>query len=177
MQHYTIGRNNDCHIRIPEHLDRISREHATLKVMDNGKIFVVDNSMNGTYVNGIKITPLVDYPVKRGDTISFANDYELDWTMIVKPKRKRLVYLLSSIIAIVVIGGGIALFFFLQKDSEEDIQMPNYNVIKDEEPFYLEEEEIATPDNVKAKEVKAQKPRSDKKKEPVRADTTKVLIF
>ena len=75
MQNYTIGRNNDCHIRVPEHLDRISRDHATLKVMDNGKMFVVDNSMNGTYVNGIKITPHVDYPVKRNDNSSFANDY------------------------------------------------------------------------------------------------------
>lgn len=179
MQNYTIGRNNDCHIRVPEHLDRISREHATLKVMDNGKMFVVDNSMNGTYVNGIKITPHVDYPVKRNDNISFANDYELDWSMIAKPKRKRLVYLLFSIAAVVVIGIGIVLFFLLRANDESEEQIPSYNVISEKQlyPAEEEEEEVVAQDTVDVKKPDVQKLRSDKKKEPAGADTTKVIIF
>jgi len=145
MQQYIIGRSNSCHIRIPDLKERISREHATLKVLDDGKIFIVDSSINGTYVNGVKISPGVDYPVKRGDHVSFANDYELDWALVAKPKLKLTVYLLAAL-ALVITGSCIALFFLLRQPPEPIPEPP----ITVEEPIIMEEveEPVIAPDSI-----------------------------
>ena len=177
MQQYTIGRSNECHIRVPDSKERISREHATLKVMDDGKIFIVDNSTNGTYVNGIKISQHVNYPVKRGDHISFANDYELDWKLIAKPKSKLSIYLLA--VAALVVVGSIALFFLLR-----DTPAP---------PAIIEPSPIHKPDTVVqvdtvvvrdtiVRKVVAPEPNRNTKQDPTpdppaRTDTSKVIIF
>lgn len=104
MQQYSIGRGDDCRIRIADNSQRVSRNHATLKVMDNGKIFITDHSSNGTYVNGIKISTNVDFPIKRGDSVSFANVSELNWEVIPKRTNKAILY---SIIAVAIIAIGI----------------------------------------------------------------------
>jgi len=111
-QEYTIGRDNTCHVCIPDtpQTQKASRLHAILKVMSNGKIFITDCSSNGTSVNGVKIAPNIDYPVKRGDVISFANVTELNWESIPKPRRKKLLYLVA---AVLVLGTGLAVFFLL----------------------------------------------------------------
>jgi hypothetical protein len=75
--------------------------------MNNGKIFITDYSSNGTFVNGVKIASNANFPVKRGDVISFANEIELDWTLIPKVTNKLLIY---AIIALILIGAGIAAF-------------------------------------------------------------------
>ena len=55
----TIGRAEDCDIRLPsddQHMG-ISRHHCLLEV-DPPHVFISDlGSMNGTYVNGVKIGP------------------------------------------------------------------------------------------------------------------------
>lgn len=104
---YTIGRAEDCHVRVQDNEQRISRKHATLKVMKNGKMFITDHSSNGTFVNGVRIVANVDFPVKRGDSISFANNAKLDWNLIPRSKNKLLIY---AIIAVLLIAGGIAAF-------------------------------------------------------------------
>jgi uncharacterized membrane-anchored protein YitT (DUF2179 family) len=76
--------------------------------MKNGKIFITDHSTNGTFVNGIKITPDVDFPVKRGNRISFANEVELDWKLIARTKNKILLY---AVIVGLLIAAGIVAFY------------------------------------------------------------------
>ena len=49
---YTIGRDEGCDIVIPDSTDVISRLHATIRVESNDKIYLIDQSRNGTYVNG-----------------------------------------------------------------------------------------------------------------------------
>src|SRR5262249_4859546 len=53
----TIGRSDDCHLRLPKnfaHLD-VSRHHCLLNI-DPPQVRVRDlGSRNGTYVNGVKI--------------------------------------------------------------------------------------------------------------------------
>jgi len=49
----------------------VSRIHATLRWI-NKKIYIMDlGSSNGTRINGQKILPQIDFPIKQGDVISF----------------------------------------------------------------------------------------------------------
>lgn len=82
MKTYSIGRDVHCDIVINDNTDIISRRHALLNVSSSGKMTIIDQSSNGTYVNGIRITPNVQVPVSRRDTISLAHVAKLDWNRI-----------------------------------------------------------------------------------------------
>ncbi len=107
MKVYSIGREVGCDIVINDSSDATSRRHATLTVMPSGKMTITDQSRNGTYVNGIKISPNVAVPVTRKDNISFAHVYRLDWSRIPKPVSimQYIIYGLIAFIAIAGIGG------------------------------------------------------------------------
>ncbi len=47
----------------------VSRFHATFKEMKNGQWFIRDHSRNGTTINGVRLTPEMDYRVKAKDVI------------------------------------------------------------------------------------------------------------
>lgn len=85
---YTIGRDSTCDIVIMDPTDVVSRLHATLKVNGNGKYVLIDQSTNGTYVNGIRMTTNEEVPVTRKDVISFAHIRDLDWNKIPKEKTR-----------------------------------------------------------------------------------------
>ncbi|MCC7223479.1 MAG: FHA domain-containing protein [Chitinophagales bacterium] len=79
---YSIGTASDNKVQLVDSAQRISRYHADLKIAQNGDMFIYDKSSGGTYVNDRKITAFNDYPVKRGDKISFAKVQDLDWSTI-----------------------------------------------------------------------------------------------
>lgn len=79
---YTLGTASDNRIVISDPDNHVSRYHAILKFYPNGTYYIYDKSTNGTYVNGIKVKPKVDYPVSINDTISFSKTYQLDWNKI-----------------------------------------------------------------------------------------------
>lgn len=83
MKVITIGRGTDCQVVLDE--PTISRRHAILKVHPFGKMELVDMSQNGTFVNGVKLSSNVPYPVSRKDVVSFAHQRTLDWSMIPNP--------------------------------------------------------------------------------------------
>lgn len=107
MKSYSIGRDMACDIVMNDQSDVISRRHAVLTVSSSGKMTITDQSSNGTYVNGIKISPNVAVPVTRKDSVSFAHVATLDWNMI--PKSRMWVnYLLiglgvSAVAALIVL--------------------------------------------------------------------------
>jgi len=82
MKVYSIGRDVNCNIVINDNTDVISRRHAILNVSSSGKMTIVDQSQNGTYVNGIRIQPNVPVPVTRKDNVSFAHVARLDWSLV-----------------------------------------------------------------------------------------------
>lgn len=47
----------------------VSRYHATVKLAKDGKMYIVDHSMNGTTVDGKKITPNNPYRIKRRSSV------------------------------------------------------------------------------------------------------------
>lgn len=106
IKQFTIGRGDNCQIRIQDATQRVSRNHATIKILKNGRIFVTDHSTNGTWVNGVKISQNADYPVKRGDVISFANVADLSWELIPRVTSMIKIYL-GIVLSIIVVAGSI----------------------------------------------------------------------
>lgn len=106
MKVYSIGRENGCDITINDSTDVISRRHAVLNVSSTGKMTIIDQSHNGTYVNGIRISPNVQVPVTRKDNISFAHVARLDWNLVPKPISP-MKYIVISFASLLIIGGGI----------------------------------------------------------------------
>ena len=96
MKSYSIGRDNACDIVLNDHTDVISRRHAVLTVSSSGKMTITDQSTNGTYINGQKISANVPVPVTRKDSVSFAHVSTLDWNMIPKSSQW-LTYLLIGL--------------------------------------------------------------------------------
>lgn len=77
MRLLSIGKSPSCNIRINSEF--VSSYHAELLLMDNGDIFLIDcNSTNGTFVQGNRIKPNVEVPVRRGDKIEFDQEV-LHW--------------------------------------------------------------------------------------------------
>lgn len=106
MKVYSIGREVGCDIVINDNTDVISRRHAMLNVFPTGKMTIVDQSSNGTYVNGIRISPNVPFPVTRKDNISFAHVARLDWNMVPK-QTTMLQYALMGLLALALVAGCI----------------------------------------------------------------------
>jgi pSer/pThr/pTyr-binding forkhead associated (FHA) protein len=79
---YRIGLGNDNDIVLSDMNQKISRYHAILKIDEKSNIFIRDISTNGTFVNGIRISSNVDFPVTKKDTIVFAKSQILNWSAI-----------------------------------------------------------------------------------------------
>ena len=65
---YGIG-SNLRYNQIQVQGNTVSRFHATLKIDKKGRAFIEDHSMNGTTVNGKRITAHQDYRIKRSDDV------------------------------------------------------------------------------------------------------------
>lgn len=115
MKSYSIGRDMGCDIVMNDNTDVISRRHAVLTVSSSGRMTITDQSSNGTYVNGIKISPNVAVPVTRKDSISFAHVATLDWNMI--PKSNNWIFYL--IVGLVVAAIAAALVLFLSREKPD----------------------------------------------------------
>lgn len=97
-----IGRNPVSQIRYS--FDDVSDKHAYICKKSDGEIVIIDNnSTNGTYVNGSKITS--PYVLKKGDNITISNKHPLNWEAVypVKPKinLKPIISIAASIVLVV----------------------------------------------------------------------------
>lgn len=177
MEQYSIGRGDDCRIRLADVTQRVSRNHATLKVMDNGKIFITDHSANGTYLNGIKISPNVDFPVKRGDSISFANVAELNWVTIPRKLNRTILYLMIGIAILATII--LAVIFVVNSNQtppdSTTIQLPDTSVVQQQKLDVISQKDTVKQeqDSIKIveKEAVRQEPVKTQKKQKKPAET------
>ena len=109
---YTIGRDLQSDIVIEDDSDIISRLHATIR-FDGSKMYIIDQSQNGTYVNGMRMSANEEVPVSRKDTVSFANVAELDWSRLPDPSKARMKIMwiiIFSILALLLIVCAILYF-------------------------------------------------------------------
>ena len=110
MKVYSIGRDAACNIVIDDNTDVISRRHAILNVAPSGKMTIVDQSHNGTYVNGIRISSNVPVPVTRKDNVSFAHVARLDWNLIPNTGATIIRWVVIGVVALLLILGSIWAF-------------------------------------------------------------------
>ena len=101
MKVISIGRGEDCNIVLPENV--ISRRHAILKIHATGKMELIDMGQNGTFVNGIKLTPNIPYPVTRKDVVSFAHVRQLDWSLVPNTMRIYRYIALGAVLAVAIV--------------------------------------------------------------------------
>lgn len=146
MKTYSIGRDLNCDIVINDSTDVISRRHALLNVTPSGKMTIIDQSSNGTYVNGIRITQNVPVPVTRKDIVSLAHVAKLDWNQI--PKSNQWVkYLIWAVVALIVI---IAVIFGI-KALKSEPEGQNNGIVPTElnDSTLIKQQEAAKLDSIK----------------------------
>ena len=160
---YTIGREPQCDIWLQDSTDVASRNHAILEVGNGGKYFLTDQSRNGTYVNGIKMTPGAKVPVSRRDVISFAHVQELDWSVIPKDNAKKFV-IIGAVLAVVIAAVVLAVCLAGNKSTKESSteNIATLNLYTDDSgiignsdndfPTQPQEEEAVVEDTTQAKE-------------------------
>ena len=102
MKALSIGRDQNCDIVINDSTDVISRRHAVLTISSSGKITIMDQSRNGTYVNGIRISPNVPVPVSKKDIFSSPKKANLEWKAAPATTNQPMRYILIGIITVVV---------------------------------------------------------------------------
>lgn len=109
MRLIVIGRDpRQAQIVIPN--DFISNYHAEIIQTDNGEMFIVDKSTNGTFVNGSRIVSGKEVRLRHGDDVYFT-EYKipLDWSQVPvdrKPENvKRIISIGSHNMNSIVING------------------------------------------------------------------------
>ena len=116
---YTIGRDPQNDIVINDPTNVVSRSHATIKI-DGSKISIIDQSQNGTYVNGMRMSSNQEFPVTRKDSISFANVAELDWSLIPDPRKAYVKVFSMAVLGTVVLAGIISAVVYYAKNNITD---------------------------------------------------------
>lgn len=116
MKILSIGREGDCTIILDDSM--ISRHHAILKIHATGKMEIVDMGQNGTFMNGVKLTPNIPYPVSRKDVISFAHVRQLDWSQV-PDNFKRYRYIVLGILGIGLVTAIIAVVLNMRNPESE----------------------------------------------------------
>ena len=178
MKALSIGREQGCDIVINDSTDVISRRHAILNISSSGKITIVDQSRNGTYVNGIRISQNVPVPVTRKDIISFAHVAKLDWNAVPK-SNSTMSYIIMGIVGVLVITCGLFAYQYMKPgDSDSNkgevtvtdtIANKKEEVKKDSSSIKKEPKELAKDSVVNKK----QKSKEKEKKKKVEEKTPK----
>jgi len=147
---YTIGRDLQSDIVIEDDSDVISRLHATIRI-DGSKMYIIDQSQNGTYVNGMRMSANEEVPVSRKDIVSFANVVELDWSRLPDPRKARMkiIWIITfSILALLLVVWAILHFTSKQEPvTTEEIQTEtttDYDTNDDGTDNVAEEDSVTT---------------------------------
>lgn len=179
MKVYSIGREIGCDIIINDSTDVISRRHAVLNVSPSGKMTIIDQSQNGTYVNGIRISSNVPVPVTRKDSISFAHIAPLNWDQIPNPVSSVVKYVAVGVLLIVLVVGGVVGYNSLGNSSGSDpTPAPIDTTVIQKNNAELEKKEKERQDSIRnskkdsVNNVRTKK-KKDVKKTPKKEDTNK----
>lgn len=145
MKTYSIGRDINCDIVINDSTDVVSRRHALLNITPSGKMTIVDQSSNGTYVNGIRIAQNVPVPVTRKDIVSLAHVAKLDWSQVPKSNQWTK-YTIGSFIIIILVLGLVFGMKYLKMDSNSSGAK---SIIIENDSTVLKQQEAARLDSIK----------------------------
>lgn len=182
MKVYSIGREIGCDIMINDSTDVISRRHAVLNVSPSGKMTIIDQSHNGTYINGIRISSNVPVPVTRKDSISFAHVAPLNWDQIPNPVSSIYKYVGVGVLAIGLVVGGVFGYSNISSTSQPDVTpAPVDSTVIEKSKSELEQKEKEKQDSIRNSKKNQQdsirkpetKKKNDSKATPKNDDTKK----
>jgi pSer/pThr/pTyr-binding forkhead associated (FHA) protein len=130
---------------------------------------ITDQSSNGTYVNGIRISPNVPVPVTRNDTVSFAHVSKLNWGLVPR-SNQWMIYAIGIFVAIILV---LCVVFGLRylnnrnSSGQPDIQVVDSDsIVKAQQSLKLDSLNKAKQDSIsKAKVDSLKKVLNKKKKE------------
>lgn len=181
MKTYSIGRDTNCDIVVNDKTDVVSRRHALINVFPSGKMTIVDQSSNGTYVNGIRVSPNVPVPVTRKDTVSLAHIVRLDWNMV--PKSNEWIrYVLIAFVSLILLSAVVIGVHYLLVDNKKCDDSPKVEAVKPEKvvkdtasnqnvPEEVKKEEAAEPDKAEKNNEKRVKSGAEDKAKKKKDDT------
>lgn len=125
MKIITIGRDEGCTITLDD--NTVSWHHARLKLYPSGKMELIDESTNGTSINGQTMKSHKPYRVRRKDVITFAGRRQLIWSDVPDPYRSRRKAIIWILVILALLGG---LYAF--KDQLKEVLLPGEEVVTNE---------------------------------------------
>jgi pSer/pThr/pTyr-binding forkhead associated (FHA) protein len=129
---YLIGRESDCDIVLWDDSNEISRHHAQIRIDQKGKLWLMDTSLNGTYVNGERILTNTEVEVTTKDIVSFAGIETLDWKKI-PVKTSKIRWLVFSLILLVLVGIFLSILLVLNNKEKniDTVNMVNDTIVSE----------------------------------------------
>lgn len=141
---YTIGRESNSDIILWN--EESSRCHAQIRIDQKGKLWLMDMSTNGTYLNGMRISPNYEVEVSRKDEILFAGVEALDWSRIPKQKNKLLWIILPiSIVVLIAIAVVLCCVLIPKGNTESEGEVTPIAIEVPEQPETLNSPEVSNP--------------------------------
>ena len=162
---YTIGREQNSDIILWN--EESSRCHAQIRIDQKGKLWLMDMSTNGTYLNGMRISPNYEVEVSRKDEILFAGVELLDWNQIPKQKNKLLWIILPiSIVVLIAIAVVLCCVLIPKGNTESEGEVTPIATEVPEQPETVNSPEVSNPPtevDVPSQAVSEQKVSDEKK--------------
>ena len=141
---YTIGRESNSDIILWN--EESSRYHAQIRIDQKGKLWLMDMSTNGTYLNGMRISPNYEVEVSRKDEILFAGVELLDWNQIPKQKNKLLWIILPiSIVVLIAIAVVLCCVLIPKGNTESEGEVTPIATEVPEQPETVNSPEVSNP--------------------------------
>ena len=172
---YIIGREPDCDIILWN--NEISRHHAQIRIDQNGKLWLMDMSLNGTYLNGMLIAPNQEVEVSRKDEITFAGLERLDWNMI-PAKKNKLLWVILSISILIVLATIVTLCLVFIPDKSKEAEVVTLESIETIEQPKIEEnkaDSIAHVDVTHPVKAEEANPKASAKKKDADENANKIV--
>jgi len=82
MKSVKIGRESDNDVIVNDPKERVSRHHAVIRLHDDGRISIIDDSSNGTSVNDVPIPRGREVFISRKDKVTLAGTHSLNWKKV-----------------------------------------------------------------------------------------------
>ena len=106
----SIGRDPSCDIVLYDPTNVVSRYHASLRV-DGKKWYITDYSTNGTYRNGIRLTPNMEYRVTKDDDVTFGDTVRLEWDTVQGLRRSSGPFWICLLITLLLLALAAGLYW------------------------------------------------------------------
>jgi len=162
MRKIVIGRSKDCDIVIKDTTDVVSRHQAVITVDFWGRMMLYDTSINGTYVNGVRMPKPDGMAVTRKDKVNFGHVWDFDLTTVADPYRTTKLWCIAGFVAVLLLAFLLCLIPWGGKE-EPAVAGSDSKVVDTRRPSAPDTTSAATPAPQQQEARPARKPSGKKK--------------